>query len=61
MKQRNINIQEIKKYLDENPQIKTAVYIGIGVVVFYAAGRMLSALASSVKGFNEFYSAFKGD
>lgn len=61
MKQKNINIQEFKKYLDENPPIKTAVYIGIGVAAFYVAGKVLSALASSVRGFKEFHSVIKGN
>ena len=62
MKQIKINnLKEIKKYLDENPPIKKVVYIGLGIVGFYVAGKVFSALASSVRGFNEFRSALKGN
>jgi hypothetical protein len=62
MKQvKKVNLQEIKQYLDDNPPIKTAVYIGLGVVGLYVAGKVFSALASSVRGFNEFRSALKGN
>jgi hypothetical protein len=47
--------------LDDNPPIKTVVYIGLGVVGLYVAGKVFSALASSVRGFNEFRSALKGN
>ena len=49
---KKINLQEIKQYLDDNPPIKTVVYIGLGV---------FSVLASTVRGFNEFRSALKGE
>jgi hypothetical protein len=58
---KKINLQEVKQYLDDNPPIKTAVYIGLGVVGLYVAGKVFSALASSVRGFNEFRSALKGN
>lgn len=58
---KKINLQEIKQYLDENPSIKTVVYIGVGVVGLYFAGKVFSALASSVRGFNEFRSALNGN
>lgn len=58
---KKINLQEIKQYLDENPSIKTVVYIGVGVVGLYVAGKVFSVLASSVRGFNEFRSALKGN
>jgi hypothetical protein len=62
MKQtKKITLQEIKHYLNDNPQIKTAVYIGVGLVGIYIAGKVCSALASSVRGFNEFRSALKGN
>ena len=62
MKQtKKINLEEIKQYLDDNPPIKTAVYIGLGVVGLYLAGKVFSALASSVRGFNEFRSSLKGN
>ena len=35
----------IKQYLDDNPPIKTVVYIGLGVVGLYVAGKVFSALA----------------
>jgi hypothetical protein len=58
---KKINLQEIKQYLDDNPPIKTVVYIGLGVVGLYVAGKLFSVLASSVRGFNEFRSALKGE
>jgi hypothetical protein len=58
---KKVNLQEIKQYLDDNPPIKIVVYIGLGVVGLYVAGKVFSALASSVRGFNEFRSALKGN
>jgi hypothetical protein len=58
---KKINLDEIKQYLDANPPIKTAVYIGLGVVGFYVVGKVFSVLASSVRGFNAFCSALKGN
>ncbi len=58
---KKVNLQEIKEFLDDNPPVKTVVYIGIGVAGIYIAGKMFSALASSVRGFNEFRSAIKGN
>ncbi len=58
---KKINLQEIKQFLDDNPPIKTVVYIGLGVAGIYVAGKVFSALASSVRGFNEFRSALKGN
>ncbi|MEN9997561.1 MAG: hypothetical protein RI922_551 [Bacteroidota bacterium] len=61
MKQKEeIKLQEIKEYLDKNPQIKTVVYIGLGIVGLYVAGKVFSALATSVRGFNELRSAING-
>jgi hypothetical protein len=61
MKQKEeIKIKEIKEYLDKNPQLKTVVYIGLGIVGLYVAGKVFSALATSVRGFNEFRSAING-
>jgi hypothetical protein len=58
---KKVNLQEIKQYLDDNPPIKTVVYIGLGVVGLYVAGKVFSALASSVRGFNEFRLVLKGN
>ncbi len=58
---KKINFQEIEQYMEDNPPIKMAVYIGLGVVGLYVAGKVFSALASSVRGFNEFRSALKGN
>ncbi len=61
MKQKEeIKLQEIKEYLDKNPQIKMVVYIGLGIVGLYVAGKVFAALATSVRGFNEFRSAISG-
>lgn len=58
---KNINIQEIKQYLDAHPPIKAIVYVGLGVLGLYIAGKVFSALASSVRGFNDFRSAIRGN
>ena len=58
---KKVNLQEIKRYLDDNPPIKAIVYIGLGVVGLYVAGKVFSVLASTVRGFNEFRSALKGN
>jgi hypothetical protein len=41
--------------------MKTVVYIGLGVVGIYLAGKVFSVLASTVRGFNEFRSALNGN
>jgi hypothetical protein len=43
---KKINFQEIEQYMEDNPPIKMAVYIGLGVVGLYVAGKVFSALAS---------------
>lgn len=58
---KKINFQEIKQYLDDNPPVKTDVYFGFGVVGLFVAVKVFSALASSVRGFNEFRSAIKAN
>jgi hypothetical protein len=58
---KKINLQEVKLYLNENPPIKAIVYIGLGIAGFYLAGKVFSVLASSLRGFNEFRSALKGN
>lgn len=55
------NLKDIKQSLDANPPMKTVVYIGLGVVVIYLAGKVFSVLASTVRGFNEFRSALNGN
>ncbi len=57
---KKINLLEIKQYLDDNPPVKTVVYIGLGIVGLYVAGKVFAALATSVRGFNEFRSAISG-
>lgn len=62
MKQKEeVKLQEIKEFLEKNPQIKTLVYIGVGIIGLYVAGKVFSILASSVRGFNEFRSAINGN
>ena len=61
MKPKKVNLQEIKNYLDANPPIKAVVYDGLGVLGLYIAGKVFSALASSVRGFNDFRSAIRGN
>lgn len=58
---KKIDLQEIKLYLDNNPKIKIVAYLGLGIVALYVAGKVSSVLASSVRGFKEFHSAFKGE
>jgi hypothetical protein len=57
---KKINLLEIKQYLDDNPPVKTVVYIGLGIVALYVSGKLFSVLATSVRGFNEFKSAING-
>jgi len=62
MKPIKINsLKDIKQSLDSNPPMKTVVYIGLGVVGIYLAGKVFSVLASTVRSFNEFRSALNGN
>jgi hypothetical protein len=54
------NLQEFKQVIDSNKALKTAVYIGIGVVSLYLLGKAFKGLASTVRGFNELKSAING-
>jgi hypothetical protein len=49
----NDHYKEIKKTMDSNKLLKTAVYIGAGLVSLYVLGKILKVVASSVRGFND--------
>ena len=55
-----IKVQDIKRFLDQNPKVKVIAYIGLGLVGIYVAGKVFSALASSVRGFKDLASALSG-
>jgi hypothetical protein len=54
------NFQEFKQIVESNKVLKTAVYIGIGVLSLYLLGKVFKGLASTVQGFNELKSAING-
>ena len=54
------NFQEFKQEVASNKALKTAVYVGIGVLSLYLLGKAFKALASIVRGFNELKSAING-
>ena len=56
-----INLQEIKKFLDENPPIKKVAYVLLAIGSIYVAGRIANGMASAVRGFKNFGSAIKGN
>ena len=53
------NFKEFK-VVNSNIALKTAVYIGIGVLSLYMLGKAFKGLASTVRGFNELKSAING-
>ncbi len=55
-----INLKELKDKINSDKYLKTAVYIGIGVVSLYLLGKVFSTLASTVRGYNELKSALNG-
>jgi hypothetical protein len=56
-----ISLKELKDKINSDKYLKTAVYIGIGVVSLYILGKVLSTMASTVRGYNELKSALKGN
>lgn len=54
------NFKEFKHVVNSNIALKTAVYIGIGVLSLYMLGKAFKGLASTVRGFNELKSAING-
>jgi hypothetical protein len=60
-KEPKVNLQEIKKFLDENPPIKKVAYIAVAIGAIYVAGRIANGMASAVRGFKNFSSAIKGN
>lgn len=54
------NFQEFKQVVESNKVLKTAVYIGLGVLSLYLLGKAFKGLAVTVRGFNELKSAING-
>lgn len=62
MKKENEEVFEmLKSTVESNKAVKTVIYLVSAAVVLYMAGKMFSMLASSVRGFNDFKSAIKGN
>jgi len=59
--EQKINLQEIKKFLDDHPTIKKVTYILLAVGTIYVAGIVANRMASAVRGFKNLGSAFKGE
>lgn len=55
------NIQILKKAIESDKMLKTAVYIGIGVLSLYLLGKAFNGLATTVRGFNNLKSALNGN
>lgn len=55
------NIQLLKKAIESDKLLKTAVYIGIGVLSLYLLGKAFNGLATTVRGFNNLKSALNGN
>ena len=55
------NIQTLKKAIESDKLLKTAVYIGIGVLSLYLLGKAFNGLAATVRGFNNLRSAINGN
>ena len=55
------NIQILKKAIESDKLLKTAVYIGIGVLSLYLLGKAFNGLATTVRGFNNLKSALNGN
>jgi hypothetical protein len=54
-------IDLVKSNFESNKTVKTVVYLVSAAAILYMAGKMFSMLAGSVRGFNEFRSALKGN
>ncbi len=61
MKKENEEVFELlKSTVESNKAVKTVVYLFSAAVVLYMAGKMLSMLAGSIRGFNDLRSAING-
>lgn len=56
-----MNYQEIKKFLDENPNAKKVVFGLLIVGGIFVAGKIANGMASAIRGFKNFGSAIKGE
>lgn len=56
----NIEIEKIKKIVNENKPLKIAVYVGLGIISLYILGKAFKGLAITINGFNELKSAING-
>jgi hypothetical protein len=55
------NFQLLTETIQSNKVLKTAVYIGIGVLTLYLLGKAFNGLATTVRGFNNLKSAINGE
>lgn len=55
------NIQTLKKAIESDKMLKTAIYIGIGVLSLFILGKAFNGLAKTVRGFNNLKSALNGN
>ena len=61
MRKQNEEVFELlKSTVESNKAVKTVVYLFSAAVVLYMAGKMLSMLAGSIRGFNDLRSAING-
>lgn len=54
------NFEELAQTIQSNRALKTAIYIGIGILTLYALGKACKGLAETVRGFNDLKSAING-
>ncbi len=54
------NIKDFKQEINSNRFLKSAIYIGAGVLALFILSKALSGLTSTVRGFNELKSALNG-
>ena len=57
--EKQMTIKEIRNKINSNIYLKTAFYIGAGVVSIYLIGRVLSVLAGAIRGYKDLKSAIK--
>ena len=55
------NLKHLKNEYKTNNYIKIPIYLGLGILGLYVIGKLFSALAFSMRGFNELRSAFNGN
>jgi hypothetical protein len=47
--------------LKKNKLVKAAFYLGIGILSFYVIGKTFNCMATTIRAFNNFKSAVKGN